>query len=197
MNIFALRLSVSRVWGKWKPGLYFCLSPWSAGVVGRLQGGVGRRGEKLQWFLETLWDGMPHPRITLSHPSQSRDSGREDQSAVEYKVRKGRGWGGSGMSVCTWLGGCGLWLWKAFWLLRVRTTLFGLPKRSTVAELLHIAYDSDNDSAHIGIILPCEVFAPSLLNMHECLKWILEDFHPPLSCPLPYIVKLSNHIPVY
>lgn len=51
-----------------------------------------------------------------------------------------------------------------------RSALFGPPKRCTVAELLHIAYDSDNDSAHIGIILPCEVFAPSLLNMHECLK---------------------------
>ena len=50
------------------------------------------------------------------------------------------------------------------------TKLFGLPKRCTVAELLHIAYDGDNDLLHIGIILLCEVLAPSLLNMHECLK---------------------------
>lgn len=55
-------------------------------------------------------------------------------------------------------------------------TIFGrwkpepFPKRCTVAELLYIAYDSDNDLVHIGIILLCEVFAPSLLNMHECLK---------------------------
>lgn len=59
------------------------------------------------------------------------------------------------------------------------TKLFGLPKRCTVAELLHIAYDGDNDLLHIGIILLCEVLAPSLLNMHECLKWILEDFFSP------------------
>lgn len=44
------------------------------------------------------------------------------------------------------------------------------PKRCNVAELQHIAYNSDNDLVHIGIMLLCEVFAPSLLNMHECLK---------------------------
>lgn len=41
---------------------------------------------------------------------------------------------------------------------------------STAVESLLIAYDADNDLPHIGIILLCEVLAPSLLNMHECLK---------------------------
>ena len=34
----------------------------------------------------------------------------------------------------------------------------------------NMQYDSDNDLLHIGIILLCEVLAPGLLNMHECLK---------------------------
>lgn len=73
--------------------------------------------------------------------------------------------------VCVWLRKAeGFDFGNHFWLSNTSTTLFGLPKRRTVAELLHIAYDSDNDSAHIGIILLCEVLAPSLLNMHECLK---------------------------
>ncbi len=57
-----------------------------------------------------------------------------------------------------------------FGLLNSSTRLFVLPKRCTVAEVLHVAYDGDNYLPHIGIILLSEVLAPSLLNMHECLK---------------------------
>lgn len=112
----------------------------------------------------------------------------------EWKTLRGR----CVLSVCGWGKLRVFWLWIPFWLLNTSTTLFGLPKRCTVAELLHIASDSDNDSVHIGIILLCEVLASSLLNMHECLKWILEDptpHHPyPPPAPSP---SLSNYIIIF
>lgn len=112
----------------------------------------------------------------------------------EWKTLRGR----CVLGVCGWGKLRVFWLWIPFWLLNTSTTLFGLPKRCTVAELLHIASDSDNDSVHIGIILLCEVLASSLLNMHERLKWILEDptpHHPyPPPAPSP---SLSNYIIIF
>lgn len=88
---------------------------------------------------------------------------------------------------------CGFWLSESIsvaWNQKV------FPKRCTVAEWLHID-DSDNDAAHIGIILPCEVLAPGLLNMHECLKWILEDFHPLSHAPPTPSLLLSDYIIIF
>lgn len=116
----------------------------------RLEGGAKKKKKK-HTLRGVFWRCYTH--IACLHP-ESRDGTSDDWSAVEYKV-------------CVVVeGNCG----EFFFFFFGCTKLFGLPKRCTVAELLHIAYDGDNDLLHIGIILLCEVLAPSLLNMHECLK---------------------------
>lgn len=193
MNISLPRSSDWRVWGGKVANKKSCVTSLrSAGVVERFEG-----------VAET--DGTPHPHFARLHPSESREGNSEDRSAVEYKIQHWRNQKTNLRSV--WVCVCVCWgkLWVLtleailFWLLNTSTRLWS----STVVESLHIAYDGDNDLPHIGIILLCEVLAPSLLNMHECLKWILVDPPPPIQtptplfCPLLFIVKLYNHIPVY
>jgi len=112
--------------------------------------------------------------------------------------------------VCVCVCVCTVCSWAKLWVLTLEA-VFGcwtpaphclvFQKGCTVAELLHIAYDSDNDLPHIGIILLCEVLAPSLLNMHECLKWILEDFFSPPTPSPPSLLhpssSLSNYIIIF
>lgn len=140
------------------------------------------------WTLLRVWRFCRIGCLTHASPIYTRH--KAEMATERAGVLLSTKWGSEGIKTperrtCTVHvveGSCGFfffWLWKPFWLLNTSAALFGLPKRCTVAELLHIAYDSDNDSVHIGIILLCEVLASSLLNMHECLKWILEDPPPP------------------
>lgn len=146
----------------------------------------------------TGWDASPtHHPFTPIRKQRWQQRGQEccwEQSEAVKESKKNRRGGCVFACVCGWGELWVLTFFFFFWLLNTSTTLFGLPKRCTVAELLHIAYDSDNDLPHIGIILLCEVLAPSLLNMHECLKWILEDSPPP---PLPPSSSLSNYIIIF
>lgn len=63
---------------------HFSAKCWG-GAVKRVKEGVKTHSAV---YLEMLLDGMPHPRITHLHPSESRDGNSEQWSAVEYKVRR-------------------------------------------------------------------------------------------------------------
>lgn len=109
---------------------------------------------------------------------------------------------------------CGFWHWKHvfyfvrffgvffffFGLLNIITGFFGPPQ----GKRQRVGYTHHGDINIFGIMLLCEVLASILLNMHECLKWILvatrapsAPLPSPFFCPLLFIVKLYNHVPVY